>query len=72
MNQLKLNQWLEERKLALGESFIFALKKYANEYRNAKGYNNLERVYEELGIRKQTISYWSKYPYQTQTKNFSI
>ena len=68
MNQEKVNLWLTTHGMVQEEPFITALKRLVNDYLLRAKYQTHEHVYKELGICKQTLSYWAKNPDHTQTK----
>lgn len=72
MNQEKVNLWLTTHGMVQEEPFITALKRLVNDYLLRAKCQTQEQVYKELGICKQTLSYWAKNPDYTQTKNNSV
>lgn len=69
MKYPKLDLWLNEHHVVLEENFVTAFKTLAKEYKRQKGYKTLDDVYQEIGITKQTVSYWNKNMFQTQKKH---
>lgn len=68
MDYGKTKKWLDDHGIILEESFYSAFSKLARSYKETNDIRLLEEVYETLGVKKQSVSWWKHHPCSTQTK----
>ena len=66
MNYELVNCWLAERDIVLEESFVYAIRKLAKEYK--KSGNNVCDIYTSLNCSKQNLSYWERHFFSSQSR----